>query len=65
MVVKRGDFWCVVHGSQQKAGSKTDQPIGTTIKCYSIKKYGNAGARELAYDMHYAIQKSKEERGTA
>lgn len=29
--------YCVVHGSPQKAGSKTDKPKGSIIKCYKDK----------------------------
>ena len=58
-VEKRGGYWCVLHGHPKNPGSKTDKPIGTPIKCYSIAKYGEEGARKRAYAMHYAIQKSE------
>ena len=63
MVVKRGDSWCVVHGPPQKPGSKTDKPIGSVIKCYSIKEYGEEGARKRAEAMHKAIVISQSKRG--
>jgi hypothetical protein len=54
-VVKRGGKYCVVHGSPQKEGSKTDKPKGTAIKCYDDPKKAHA--------MHYAIRMSKKRRG--
>lgn len=54
-VVKRGDKWCVVHGSPQKPDSPTDKPIGTAIKCYSISEYGEEGAKKKAQALHTAI----------
>jgi len=58
-VVKRGNAWCVVHAHPQKKGSKRDKPPGTPIKCWSISKYGNAGARRRALAMHRAIAASQ------
>jgi hypothetical protein len=52
-VEKRGNQWCVVHGSPRKPGSKTDKPEGTVIKCFDIKKDADA--------MHRAIEASKAE----
>lgn len=54
MVIKRGNKWCVVHGSPQKAGSKTDKPKGSVIKCFDTKAEADA--------MHRAIIISKKER---
>lgn len=54
-VVRRGGSVCVIHGHPRKAGSKRDKPEGTAIKCYSIAKYGEAGAWRRARAMHYAI----------
>ena len=51
MVVKRGNRWCVVHGSPKRPGSKTDKPRGTVIKCFTSK--------EEAQKMHTAILLSK------
>jgi len=59
-VGKRGDAWCVFHGHPKKEGSKTDKPIGSVIKCFSIDTYGEDGARKKALAMHYAIMKSQE-----
>jgi len=51
---------CVLHGHAQKAGSKTDKPKGSVIKCYY---FGKDGDRELciekANQMHYAIMQSE------
>lgn len=54
-VEKRGQYWCTVHGHAKKPGSKTDKPKGSIIKCYSIAKYGDAGAKRRALDQHKAI----------
>lgn len=54
MVKKRGDKWCVVHAHPQKTGSKTDKPMGTTIKCFDKKKDADA--------MHAAIIISQNKR---
>ncbi|MEX2753977.1 MAG: hypothetical protein Q6365_001195 [Candidatus Sigynarchaeota archaeon] len=54
-VEKRGNKWCVLHGHPQKAGSETDRPAGSVIKCFNTAKE--------AYAMHYAIVKSEERRG--
>jgi len=47
MVVRRGDKWCVIHAHPKKAGSKTDKPEGSVIKCFRSKKD--------AIKMHQAI----------
>ena len=54
-VEKRGAYWCTVHGSPQKPGSPTDKPKGSIIKCWSIEKYGDEGAKERALKQHQAI----------
>lgn len=54
-VVKRGDKWCVIHGHPQKPGSKTDEPIGSIIKCFPTKEQADA--------MHKAIIISQKKRG--
>jgi len=64
-VEKRGGSYCVVHGHPQKKGSKTDEPAGTAIHCYSIDKYGEAEARKKANAMHYAIQMSEVKANTS
>ena len=46
-VEKRGDKWCVVHGHPQKAGSKTDKPEGTVIKCFDTKAEADAMHRAI------------------
>lgn len=63
MIKVRGGYVCVVHGHPQKKGSKRDKPIGTAIKCYSIKKYGKKGAMKKAQAMHFAIRSSQQRRG--
>lgn len=50
-VVKKGERWCVVHGSPQKEDSKTDKPEGSIIKCFKTKEEADA--------MHKAITISK------
>jgi len=58
MVVKKGNAWCVVHGSPKKAGSKTDKPKGTVIKCFSFSpgnKASETKARQKAQGLHYRI----------
>lgn len=50
-VVQRGSQWCVVHGHPKKAGSKTDKPKGSVIKCFASR------ARAMA--MHTAIRLSQ------
>lgn len=55
MVVKRGNYYCVVHGHEMKKDSETDKPIGTPIYCYSIEEYGEEKAKEKADKMHQAI----------
>lgn len=44
------DCWAVVHGHEQKTGSKRDKPPGTIIK-----EFCGAKARERAESMHAAI----------
>jgi hypothetical protein len=51
MVVKKGNKYCVVHGSPKKKGSKTDKPKGTIIKCFDTESE--------ALKMHRAIEISK------
>lgn len=63
MVEKRGAYYCVVHGHPRKPGSKTDKPKGTIIKCYSIEKFGDAGAKKRAMAQHAAILISQQRRG--
>lgn len=63
MVVKRGGYWCVVHGHPKKPGSKTDKPMGTVIKCYSIAEYGEEGAHRRALKHHAAILFSQRKGG--
>lgn len=60
MVKKIGSQWCVIHAHPQKAGSKTDMPAGTPIKCWSIKEYGEEEAKKRANAMHRAILFSQE-----
>lgn len=55
MVKKVGNQWCVLHGHPKKEGSKTDKPIGTPIKCWSIEEYGELEAKRRATRMHRAI----------
>lgn len=51
---------CVLHGHPKKAGSKTDKPAGTPIKCYPFSgEGGRAGAIKKAYSQHYAITKNE------
>lgn len=38
MIVQRGSQWCVVHGHEQKPGSKTDKPKGAIIKCFDTRE---------------------------
>ena len=54
-VVKRGDKWCVIHGSPMVPGSKTDKPPGSIIKCFPTKAQADR--------MHKAIIISKIKRG--
>lgn len=54
-VEKRGDKWCVIHGSPITPGSKTDKPIGSIIKCFPTKAQADR--------MHKAIIISKIKRG--
>ena len=51
MIVKKEGKWWVVHAHPQKAGSATDKPIGTIIKCFQTEKEANA--------MHNAILTSQ------
>jgi hypothetical protein len=37
MIKKKGSQYCVVHGHDKKAGSKTDKPKGAIIKCHKTK----------------------------
>lgn len=60
MIKRKGNYICVVHGHPQKPGSKTDKPVGTSIKCYSISKFGIKRAKELARKLHAAIIISKQ-----
>ena len=63
MVVKKGNRWCVVHGHPQKAGSKTDKPKGSIIKCYTFdpsKEGSEANAKLKAQKMHRAILVSQQ-----
>lgn len=53
------DRACVLHGHPQKEGSKTDKPMGTTMKCYYFSVHGKAEAIKKAEAMHYAIQMSQ------
>jgi len=57
-VEKRGDRWCVVHGHPKKAGSKTDKPEGSIIKCFS-----GPDAKSRAQAMHKAIMANNEGEG--
>lgn len=59
MVEKRNGRWCVVHGHAQKAGSKTDKPKGSIIKCFP----GTEEGHKQALAMHQAIMASKAKRG--
>lgn len=53
---------CVVHGHAQKAGSKTDKPAGTPIKCFPFSgPGGKAAAVKKAWAMHTAITKNEDE----
>lgn len=61
-IVREGNaYWCVLHGHPQKAGSETDKPIGSVIKCYSVKQFGEEGAKKKAESMHQAILISESE----
>jgi len=46
-VERRGKKWCVVHGHPKKAGSKTDKPEGSIIKCFDTKKEADAMHRAI------------------
>jgi hypothetical protein len=59
MVKKVGNQWCVLHAHPQKEGSPTDKPAGTPIKCWSVKEFGDDGAKKRAVAMHRAIQFSE------
>lgn len=39
--------WCVVHGHPKKAGSKTDKPEGSIIKCFRYKEQAEAMHRAI------------------
>ena len=47
MIRKRGNKWCVLHGHPKKAGSKTDKPPGTIIKCFKTKAEAQAMHRAI------------------
>ena len=59
MVTIESDRACVRHAHAQKAGSKTDKPVGTVIKCYLFSTYGRKKAIEKAHALHYAIVMSE------
>jgi len=50
-VRRRGDSWCVLDSE------------GKPIKCYSIREFGEEGAKEKANRLHRAIMASKARRG--
>jgi len=50
-VRRRGDSWCVLDSE------------GEPIKCYSIREFGEEGAKEKANRLHRAIMASKARRG--
>jgi len=50
-VRRRGDSWCVLDGE------------GKPIKCYSVREFGEEGAKEKANRLHRAIMASKARRG--
>lgn len=52
---------CVCHGHPKDVNIKGDQPIGTPIKCFSIKKLGIQKALEQARDFHKELEKIKKE----
>ena len=54
MVVKRGKKYWVIHAHAQKAGSATDKPKGSVIKCFSTN--------QQAQSMHSAILASQAKR---
>jgi len=50
---------CVVHGHKYDPTIKGDQPIGTPIKCFSIKILGAKEAMKRAKALHKAIELSR------
>jgi hypothetical protein len=59
-VEQRGRCVCVLHGHPKKAGSKTDKPKGSIIKCYCGADMKDNWKKAEA--MHYAITQSQKKR---
>jgi len=59
MIQKRNGKWCVVHGHEQKKGSKTDKPMGAIIHSFP----GTPEGKKQAIAMHTAIMLSEQKKG--